>query len=98
MNELILEYSGSALAIVGALLVALNGGLTRIGWACWIVSNLCLIQLFVLTSQHGLLSMQLVFLTTSLLGFKRATPRPSSYRGVLTPKGHASQTSAVRAG
>jgi len=68
MFESFLEWAGSLLGISGALLLALNLRISGWGWALFLVSNFCWIAFALERELMGLLSMQLVFMATSLIG------------------------------
>ena len=67
----VLEWIGALLGVIGALLLALNMRFSQWGWVAFLVSNIFLITYTVLTGQWGLLTMQLIFTGTSVLGIYR---------------------------
>jgi hypothetical protein len=71
-----IEWTGAALAIVGAMIMASNVGWARHAWRCWIASSLALI---IVAAEHhlfGFLLMQLAFLVINVAGFRRAGVGP----------------------
>lgn len=66
--ESILEWSGSILGILGALLLALNVRISGWGFLLFLGSNVCWIAFAIDRELSGLLFMQLVFTVTSLVG------------------------------
>lgn len=69
----IAEWSGSALGLIGAFLVATHSRFSRLGWIAFILANLAMI-VFALGHQHwGLLLQQSGFFGTSLLGLRRSS-------------------------
>lgn len=72
MLSLILEWSGAASGLAGALLLALNTRHSRYGWFGFLVANFVMIG-FALLGQHwGLLTQQIGFTLTSLIGIYRS--------------------------
>lgn len=75
LMPVIFEWSGSLLGLLGAFLLALNSRISRWGWAAFLVSNVLLVVLAVSISRWGLLTMQVGFLGTSILGLWRTFGR-----------------------
>jgi len=77
----VLEYTGSALGILGAILVISQHAKVRAAaFAVWTASNISLIALFVATDHYGLLNMQLCFLFTSIVGLVNNLRQPKTRR------------------
>ena len=65
-----LQWPGAILGLIGACLVASQRWQTRrIGFACWIGSNVALILFFIDSSMWSLTAMQAVYFITSIRGF-----------------------------
>lgn len=65
----VLEWSGTALGILGALLLALKQpAISPLGWWCFLASNLCWIGYSARQGIKGLKLQHLAFLATSVLG------------------------------
>jgi hypothetical protein len=67
----LLEWMGAAFGVTGALLLASNTAWSPWGWVGFLCSNVMLIAFAVRKHFRGLLVMQMVFTTTSLLGIYR---------------------------
>jgi nicotinamide riboside transporter PnuC len=80
MDMIWLEWSGSILGVLGALLLALN--IPRSGWgfALFLASNVCWIAFAVERGLSGLLFMQMVFTGTSLVGCWKWLLKPAISR------------------
>lgn len=68
-----LEWAGCVFGVLGATLLATNTRWSRYGWIPFLVSNVFWIGLAQEDNKHGLLTQQLVFTATSLLGIYRWT-------------------------
>ncbi|WP_442284390.1 hypothetical protein [Variovorax sp. M-6] len=67
-----LEWSGSVLGLVGALMLATNSRLSRYGWVAFLIANFCMLG-FAIGGRHwGLLTQQAGFTATSILGIFRS--------------------------
>lgn len=66
-----IEWTGSALGLVGALLLALNLPISKYGFVAFLVSNLFWIAFALRIKAWGLLCMQLGFTLTSVAGIWR---------------------------
>jgi len=71
MNPIILEWLGCITGVIGAFLLALNNEWSGWGFVAFLLSNVFWIAFGVLKKTHGLITMQLVFTITSLLGVYR---------------------------
>jgi len=67
----VVEWGGAVFGIVGAALVAMNNRYSGYGFVAFLASNACLITFGILTSAFGLVTMQIVFTGTSLVGIWR---------------------------
>ena len=67
----VVEWGGAVFGIVGAALVAMNNRYSGFGFVAFLASNACLITFGILTSAFGLVTMQIVFTGTSLVGIWR---------------------------
>lgn len=70
MMMTVIEWSGSVLGIVGALLLALNIPQSRFGWIFFAASNVCWIYFGFATGTYSLAAMQIVFSCTSAIGIR----------------------------
>lgn len=70
--DLVLEWAGSVLALIGAFVLALNVPISRYGWVAFLLSNVVLIAFAYVIGRNGLLLMQCGFLVTSLVGLARS--------------------------
>lgn len=80
-----LEWSGAALGLGGAALLAAHHRYSGWGFLAFLFSNLCWIGFALLTGAYGLLVMQLGFMATSVLGFFRwvlLPPVPTTKKNV----------------
>ena len=67
-----LEWSGSILGLVGALMPATNSQLSRYGWIAFLIANFCMLD-FAIGGRHwDLLAQQAGFTATSILGIFRS--------------------------
>lgn len=71
VNALYLEWAGAITGVIGAGLLATNTAYSGWGFASFLVSNLFWIAFSVKKRSYGLLSMQVLFTATSLLGVYR---------------------------
>ncbi len=67
-----LEWAGSLLGLLGALLLATHTRVSRYGWLAFLVANFAMIGFAFGIGRYGLLVQQLGFTATSLLGIYRA--------------------------
>ena len=70
-----LEWAGSILGLLGALLLATHSRVSRYGWLAFLVANIAMIGFALDIGRYGLLLQQVGFLATSSLGLYRAHPR-----------------------
>lgn len=66
-----LEWAGSASGLLGAFLLATNTAISGYGFVAFLFSNLCWIAVGRGRAMHGLTTMQLGFMATTLLGIWR---------------------------
>lgn len=66
-----LEWSGAVTGIAGAVLLALNVPYSGIGFVFFLMSNVFLIAYGCLRQASGIITMQVFFSLTSLLGIYR---------------------------
>lgn len=71
LPRLCLEWTGSILALVGAVLLALNRPWSKWAWPLWVVSNISLMLFGLTIGAYGLAAMQGGFMITSFVGCKR---------------------------
>lgn len=79
----LLEWCGAGLGLLGALLLALNTRHSGWGFVAFLASNVCWIAFALMSGTYGLLTMQVGFTLTSLLGVYRwfgRRPSPSLSR------------------
>ena len=75
-----LEWTGSLLGLLGAILLALHTRISRYGWLAFIAANLVTILFAYAIDRYGLLTQQVGFVCTSALGLVRS--------GLLRSRGH----------
>lgn len=68
MNVKTIEWLGAGLGLLGATLVSLNNVVSGYGFVAFLLSNLCWMYFGVKTQAKGLLTMQLGFTLTSVMG------------------------------
>lgn len=66
-----LEWSGAILGMSGSLIMSVNQPWSKWAWAIWLVSNLLLLFYALMRRSYGLITMQVFFTGTSVLGFYR---------------------------
>ena len=66
----LLEWTGCASGVIGALLLALNNRWSRWGYIAYLASNALWMAFGVITCAPGLVSMQLMFFVTTLIGIR----------------------------
>lgn len=69
--EVYWEWSGCALGLLGAFVLALNNRWSQWGWAAFLASNVAWISYAVSMEAYGLLLQQLGFTITSLIGIRQ---------------------------
>lgn len=69
--DLVLEWTGAVLGLIGAFLLALNIRISRYAWVVLLLSNFVLIAFAYVIHRNGFLLMQCGFLVTSLVGLAR---------------------------
>lgn len=69
--RLALEWTGAALGMSGALLLAMNTAISGWGWVAFLGSNFAWLAYALLTRQRGLFTQQVLFTATSLLGISQ---------------------------
>ena len=67
-----LEWTGCALGLLGAFLLATNSSVSKYGWFAFFGANVAMIGLAIGIERDGLLLQQVGFLATSCLGIYRA--------------------------
>lgn len=67
----VFEWSGCALGLAGAWLLATNTRVSRYGWLAFLLANFAMIAFAVGIGAYGLLLQQVGFLGSSLLGLYR---------------------------
>lgn len=72
MSDISFEWIGSILGIAGAFLVAINGKYAGYGWICFLMANMVMIGFAIESNLYGILTQQIVFLATSVLGLWRS--------------------------
>lgn len=72
MSDTSFEWVGSILGIAGAFLVAINGKYASYGWLCFLMANMVMIGFAMESGLYGILTQQLVFMATSMLGLWRS--------------------------
>lgn len=74
----VLEWTATALSLVGAWLLATHSRFSRIGWFAFLAANFASIAFAIGIERHGLLLQQIGFTGSSLLGIARTRIRPST--------------------
>lgn len=64
----LVEWVGASMGLIGAALLSLNNGLSGYGFVAFLLSNACWLWFGWKTKTWGLVSMQIGFTTTSLMG------------------------------
>lgn len=67
-----LEWTGCALGLLGAAMLAFNFRYSRYGWFAFLGANVAMISFALLIDKHGLLVSQIGFACTSVLGIWRS--------------------------
>lgn len=65
------EWAGSLLAIIGAILIALNIHLEILAFVIYIISNILLIKFSTKKKHYGILIMSLTFVIINMIGIIR---------------------------
>lgn len=65
---MIVEWIGAILGMCGASLLAFNNKWSKWGWLLFLISNIFMIVFALLTASYGLLTMQVLFTITSMIG------------------------------
>lgn len=65
------EWGGSASGLAGAAILCLNLPISGVGFAAFLVSNICWTYFALRTKTHGMLLMQAGFMATSITGIAR---------------------------
>ncbi|KVP75501.1 hypothetical protein WJ96_07280 [Burkholderia ubonensis] len=68
MNAKVIEWSGAILGLTGSLLLALNLGISGYGFVAFLISNVCWLAFGIKSRAWGLVTMQVGFTATSLMG------------------------------
>jgi hypothetical protein len=71
MSASAMEWTGCALGLTGALLLATNTKISRWGWVAFLASNAAWIGYSISVGAHGLLLQQAGFTITSMIGVAR---------------------------
>ena len=79
-----LEWSGSVISLVGAFLLAINTKCSRYGWVAFLIANFLMIGWGLTIDAHGLVTQQLGFSITSLIGLHRTRLLSMTIRSMLT--------------
>ena len=86
-----LEWTGCALGLLGAALLATNSRYSRYGWFSFLGANVAMISFSILINKNGLLVSQIGFTFISLLGIWRggffSRPIVASGDQVTSPPG-----------
>lgn len=72
MLNLVLEWGGAIIGLLGAALLAACVSFSRWGWAAFLLANCFFIAWALRIDAHGLLVQQVGFMLTSLLGLYRS--------------------------
>lgn len=68
MSAKVVEWTGAVLGLAGALLLALKLDISGYGFIAFLLSNVCWLYFGVCNRAWGLVTMQLGFTATSLVG------------------------------
>lgn len=77
MKAKLVEWSGAILGLVGSLLLALNVHVSGYGFVAFLASNLCWLVFGIKSRAWGLVTMQVGFTLTSLMGIYNWFIKPS---------------------
>lgn len=66
-----IEWAGAVAGLIGAALLALNNRFSGWGFAAFLASNLLIITFGLLIGAYGIVTMQLGFTATSIVGLRR---------------------------
>lgn len=67
-----LEWGGSLAGLLGSFLLATHTRVSRYGWLAFLIANIAMIGFAFMGRHYGLLTQQLGFMATTLLGVYRA--------------------------
>ena len=70
------DWTGCALGLTGAFLLASNTRVSRFGWLAFLAANFATIAFALNIDAHGLLLQQMGFMATSCLGVYRTWLEP----------------------
>lgn len=79
------EAVGAALGLLGALVLAINGKHASLGWLGFLGSNIALIVFAARAGLYGVLTLQLGFMVTSLIGVWQGLLKPLLRNANLSP-------------
>lgn len=68
----VLEWSGALIGLAGAFLLASNTRVSRYGWVGFLLANFLMLGFGILGGHWGLLTQQVGFTATSILGIHRS--------------------------
>ncbi len=77
--NIILEWAGALIGIMGAALLATHSRIAKYGWLCFLAANFLFIAWALRIGATGLLVQQSCFTLTSLLGIIRSGVFPSTH-------------------
>lgn len=89
----VLEWSGTATGILGALLLAMNNRWSGWGFAAFLTSNGFWVAYGIQAQAAGLVTMQIVFTVTSLIGVWRWLVQPRLAPATASPATEAGNLS-----
>ena len=79
MDPSIAEWSGAITGLAGSALLAWKGPRAKYGFVAYLISNLCLILFGVQTHAWGIVTMQLGFTMTTVVGLRKwFRPEPTA--------------------
>lgn len=70
-QQKLIEWTGSVLGLIGAFLLAINTAISGWGFVAFLLSNLCWALFALRQKSWGLLTMQVGFSASSVLGIVR---------------------------
>lgn len=76
MDAQVMEWAATVTGVIGAIIVASNTSMSKYGWIAFLTSSLTCSIFAYMSELWGLLTLQLVFILTNLLGLWRWLVQP----------------------
>jgi nicotinamide riboside transporter PnuC len=71
LSATVFEWTGTAMGILGSVMVSSKTRFSPYGWIAFLVSSLSLARFGFMTGAYGLLTLEIVFVCTNVLGLWR---------------------------